>query len=79
MFKQCTHCGNTKPVEQFGRNRRTRDGISSYCFECARAAYKTWYAQNAEHKRNEASIYSAGHREQINERRRAVKHQREQS
>lgn len=34
--KRCPRCGETKPKEQFARNRSSRDGLGSYCLSCHR-------------------------------------------
>ena len=44
--KHCNRCNETKPVAGFGRNKRSKDGLHSYCKPCA-------YAQvRASQKRN---------------------------
>lgn len=35
-MKRCPRCGETKPKQQFARNRSTRDGLGSYCLPCHR-------------------------------------------
>lgn len=35
--KRCPRCGEAKPVSDFYRNRRTKDGLAAYCKVCARA------------------------------------------
>ena len=32
--KKCSKCGVEKPVEEFGKNRSTKDGLSFYCRPC---------------------------------------------
>lgn len=39
--KICPTCKKLKPVSEFYRNRRTKDGCSSQCMECHKAYYKT--------------------------------------
>lgn len=34
--KRCPKCGKRKPVEQFGRDKQTKSGVSAYCLECKR-------------------------------------------
>lgn len=36
QLKRCPKCRETKPVEDFVRNRSTRDGIGAYCRPCHR-------------------------------------------
>lgn len=34
MEKRCPKCGETKPLEQFGRNKASKDGLQSSCKSC---------------------------------------------
>lgn len=36
--KRCSRCGEEKPLEDFYRNRRKKDGKNSYCKPCSLAA-----------------------------------------
>lgn len=36
--KACVSCERDKPINQFHVDKRTRDGLSKTCFDCARAA-----------------------------------------
>lgn len=38
--KRCPDCGETKPLEQFCRNKRSRDGHATYCKPCHNARGK---------------------------------------
>jgi len=33
-MKRCPDCGETKPVDEFPRNRSTKDGLAAYCKPC---------------------------------------------
>lgn len=33
--KLCKDCGQTRPIDEFHRNRRSRDGLAYYCKSCA--------------------------------------------
>lgn len=44
--KECTRCGQSKPLDMFSPHKRSRDGRHSYCKTC-RSAYA-----NAYNKRN---------------------------
>jgi hypothetical protein len=50
--KVCRHCHHAKPVAAFPRNRRCRDGLSSWCRKCHNAAVRRTkarkYAQKGE-------------------------------
>ena len=76
-LKTCSKCGETKPREEFTRNKSKRDGLSSPCKAC-RKAYKVanrekinegkrkYYADN----REKAREYQETNREKIAERKR---------
>lgn len=38
--KTCSRCKETKPVDQFGKNKSTPDGLSYYCKACQKARYR---------------------------------------
>ena len=42
-MKRCGKCGETKPHSEFYKDKRARDGLMSYCKECAKAAARAWY------------------------------------
>jgi hypothetical protein len=33
-MKRCARCGQTKPLSEFHKNRRRRDGVQTYCKRC---------------------------------------------
>jgi len=41
--KRCPDCGVTKPVTDYGRNQRLRDGLSFYCLACNRSRSNAHY------------------------------------
>ena len=53
--KGCRKCGQLKPVSEFRRNPRCRDGLSSWCSECHNAASQQWRARKRAEK--EAETY----------------------
>lgn len=44
--KQCTKCFVLKPLTEFNKDSRKRDGLRSYCRDCAKDYYKQYYNQN---------------------------------
>jgi len=45
-MKRCKKCGETKPLEDFYREKGCRDGHRPECKACNLAARKVWYAAN---------------------------------
>ena len=66
-MKTCTKCGETKPLDQFSKDRRSKDGCQLKCKSCNRA----YYLANRERiaKRDEA--YRKANQEKIAQRNRA--------
>lgn len=49
VVKTCTKCGETKPLSQFHRNRRSPDGHQTYCKPCMNEGVR----QRQQRRRNE--------------------------
>lgn len=49
IVKACTKCGITKPLDQFHRENRTKDGRRANCKQCVSALGKQYREQNHEH------------------------------
>jgi hypothetical protein len=60
--KCCTKCKTIKPLDQFYRRKRAKDGRTSECAECRNAAVKQWRIDNPERAKkiehNRARDYS---------------------
>lgn len=46
--KTCRTCQQSKPTDQFHRNKYTKDGLNSYCKECNNQKSKDWHRNNRE-------------------------------
>lgn len=44
--KTCTKCGETKPLDDFGKDRRASDGKDSRCLACIAVGVRQWRAAN---------------------------------
>ena len=44
--KYCSKCKRILPLDKFAKNRRHADGKQSYCKDCARKSYQSWYNGN---------------------------------
>lgn len=47
-YKECRKCGESKPLEDFYRDRSKKDGRGSYCKECGRSYARDWRRKNPE-------------------------------
>jgi 5-methylcytosine-specific restriction endonuclease McrA len=61
--KKCSKCGEVLPLEAFGRNRRSKDGMDGRCKECRRQYSK----ENAEARREYSRQYYQDNLEKIKE------------
>jgi len=50
VIKQCFICKEIKSLDLFNRNKRTKDGKSSWCITCTKIKNKEWYAANKARK-----------------------------
>ena len=48
-FKRCSKCGQVKPIGDFYRNKRAKDGLMSYCKQCNKEYQAEW---STNHKEN---------------------------
>ena len=46
--KRCTRCDTDKPLTQFGRYEKSKDGMKNYCKECVSEVNAGRYAANRE-------------------------------
>ena len=51
MSKTCTKCGETKPLDDFHRNKTGAGGRRSYCKECVREYTRRYYEENRDKAR----------------------------
>ena len=59
--KRCSRCGKTKPVSEFCKNRRSKDGLHSYCKACKGAYSRAWAEANRERRRAQNREWSKAH------------------
>jgi hypothetical protein len=58
-MKRCGKCGDTKPHSEFHKQKRNRDGLHSYCKECAKAGERARYAADTPEKAQERAARRA--------------------
>lgn len=77
-MKTCSKCGDSKPCDQFSKNKHAKDGRQRWCKDCVRASYnperrRTYYEANRQHSLDTGRAYRKANREQHNERQRAYR------
>lgn len=64
MGKVCKKCGVEKPETEFNKDRGRKDGLFSWCRECANAQSRKWYRENWVHTNEVRKVYEATHVEE---------------
>lgn len=59
-MKHCTKCGEQKPLSEFHKNKKSKDGFTRYCGKCCTNQSKEWYRKNPNVKRNANLIREYG-------------------
>ena len=60
--KRCCRCLKVKPLDEFSKDKRSKDGIRSHCKNCAKKEYK----KKAEYFKEYHKEYYKKHKEEIN-------------
>lgn len=60
--KSCTKCGDTKPLEEFSRETRSKDGRRSHCKLCDNASTARWERQNQQRRIEKSKRWAARNR-----------------
>jgi len=71
--KRCRRCGETKPLDQFYRDKAGKQGRRPECKACSSAQRKAWYRENREKVITRVIAWQRENRERYNARQRAYK------
>jgi len=81
--KTCTRCHKSKPLDEFYKDTRAKDGLRSECKDCARAYSRAWKVANPDrhrgHSRAWVAANSGRHRENARMWREANREQHRES
>lgn len=58
-MKTCSKCSQSKPVLDFPKNERYKDGFGTWCRECHRAANRCWYEANRDTHKAKSAVWAA--------------------
>lgn len=64
LEKTCSKCGLVKPLDQFYKKSKSKDGHASKCVDCTKLDKKAYYAKNAEKIRAQTKAYYLEHSEE---------------
>jgi hypothetical protein len=70
-MKKCTICHQTKPLDQFYKNKSRKDGLAHRCKSCSAARAKIRRESNKEQIKVSRKIYYKTHKNQIQAKNRA--------
>ena len=70
MSKTCTKCGETKPLDDFHRDKTRAGGRKPYCKECVREYARRYYEENSDKELDRHRRYREENRDKERERHR---------
>lgn len=50
-MKRCNKCGTEKPIEEFSKYKKSKDGRQAYCKVCSAKLFREWRSSNRERYR----------------------------
>ena len=68
--KYCTRCGETKPLNEYHKDRSKRDGHCAYCKPCVIAYVRKYQKDNPERVAEASREYREAHRTELSEKQR---------
>ena len=66
-LKQCSKCGETKPVSEYYKNKHQRDGLHNQCKSCSSAACRRYYKINKKKIKQQQAIFHKNNPEKQSE------------
>lgn len=67
-MKTCPKCGEEKPLDSFGNDRKTKDGLRIHCKLCNSAYARQWHWDNLERSREAAREWGRKNKDRANAR-----------
>jgi len=74
-MKQCTKCGEIKPVSEYGKNKHASDNLITQCRSCIKVYRQNISEEQKSKNRLSVNKYREKNRDEINKRRRSLYHQ----
>lgn len=70
VLKTCPRCGETKPLDAFGKSKGRKNGVKGFCRPCHNATNKESRGRNLEASRQSSERWRAAHADQAKARQR---------
>lgn len=64
-MKQCSKCNISKIKTLFSKNTRQKDGLQSFCKDCARVAKNQWYLNNKDKELAKIKLYQTKNKDHL--------------
>lgn len=65
LIKRCPKCGCELPLNEFGKNKKNKNGLQCYCKVCARNISKAYYDNHKYERHISAKKYRDNHKSEI--------------
>jgi len=63
--KKCSKCQNTKTLDNFTKDKKTKDGYRFWCKECSNSQKKLYYLKNADKLKKSVIEYRKSNIEKV--------------
>ena len=65
--KKCSECEVVKPLDEFSKHKRQKDGLQGQCKECVKEYNKQYHQDNKEKRNKQKAQYYQENKEKVNE------------
>lgn len=67
-MKTCVKCQLSKELDFFNKNTKSKDGLTSYCKECAKEKSAEWALTNTEKRKKNQALHYKRNSKKISEK-----------
>lgn len=65
-MKFCKKCSETKSLDNFSKNKRTKDGLAQYCKKCIYSYVSEWQKKHPDRAKKKSATWRNKNREKVN-------------
>ena len=62
-MKHCSKCDQLRPLTDFSKHKKTKDGLQCYCIACFKLTSKQWYVLNKEHSKSKSVTWNKANKD----------------